>query len=431
MGFWRDFFWGPSPEAVAAGSVSGGGGPRASVMGTEVTITTPQQLEDYLRGGLQAASGQVVTPTTALTVGAVFGCVRLLTGAVANMPARVMRRIDDQTRAIASEAPLHQVLTRRPNKWQKPAQFKRMLTAHLMLRGNAYAFKGRNLRGDVTSLTPMHPDRVKVKQLDDLTLQYTWTRRDGREIIFEQGEILHLIGLSLDGIVGVSPITYARESIGESMAMQAHGNVLFKNGASVSGALQLPANRTLNKEQAEHLRAQMDEYRSGGAREGKIMVLEDGLEWKDIGLTSEDAQWIEARKFTRGEIAMFFGVPPHMIGDTDKATSWGTGLDSQGQNFVTYTLEDYLTAWEEGLTVDCLDPVRDDDKYVRLIRAALVRGDIKTRWEAYTKGLQWGVFSPNEVREMEDMNPRAGGDIYYPPPNMTAASTEGATNVAP
>ncbi len=434
MGFWRDFFWGASSEAVAAGAVSGGsvsgGGPRAAVLDGGVLITTPQQLDDHLRTGSQSASGQVVTPTTAMAVAAVYGCVRLISGSPANMPARVMRRVDDRTREVASAHPLHQVLTRRPNKWQKPAQFKRMLTVHLLLRGNAYAFKGRNLRGDVTSLMPLHPDRMKVEQLDDMSLRYTWQRKDGRQVVFEQDEILHLMGLSLDGITGVSPITYARESIGASLAMEAHGNVLFKNGASVSGALSLPAGRTLNKEQAEHLRAQMDEYRSGGAREGKIMVLEDGLDWKSIGLTAEDAQWIEARKFTRGEIAMFYGVPPHMIGDTDKATSWGTGLDSQGQNFVTYTLEDYLTAWEEGLTVDCLDAVRDADLYVRFNRNALVRGDMKTRWEGYTKGLQWGVFSPNDVLELEDMNPREGGDIYYPPPNMTAATTEGAGNVS-
>jgi HK97 family phage portal protein len=425
MGFWRNLWGGSSPTVAAAVPA-----PRVQVLDGGVMITTPEQLEQHLRRGSESLSGQSVSPTSALGVGAVYGCVRLISGAVANMPAAVKRRVDERTRQTASDHVLHNVLTRRPNRWQKPAQFKRMMTVHLLLRGNAYAFKGRNMRGDVTSLTPLHPDRMKVEQLDDMSLRYTWTRKDGRQVVFAQDEILHLIGLSLDGIVGVSPITYARESIGASLAMEAHGNVLFKNGASVSGALKLPAGRTLDAEQAENLRGQMDEYRSGGAREGKMVVLEDGLEWQQIGLTSDDAQWIEARKFTRGEIAMFYGVPPHMIGDTDKATSWGTGLDSQGQNFVTYTMEDYLTAWEEGLTVDCLDAARDDDLYVRFNRNALVRGDLKTRWEAYTKALQWGVFSPNMVLEMEDMNPREGGDIFYPPPNMTATTAEGSTNVA-
>lgn len=126
---------------------------------------------------------------------------------------------------------------------------------------------------------------------------------------------------------------------------------------------------------------------------------------------------------------MFFRVPPHMIGDTDKSTSWGTGLDTQGQNFVTYTLEDYLTMWEEALMADCLDGQRDADIFVRFNRAALVRGDLKTRWEGHVKALQWGVASPNEVRVLEDMNPRDGGDVFYPPPNMTADSSGANGNV--
>lgn len=116
---------------------------------------------------------------------------------------------------------------------------------------------------------------------------------------------------------------------------------------------------------------------------------------------------------------MFFGVPPHMIGDTEKSTSWGTGIEQQSIGFVAYTLEDHLTTWEETIARDLVDPGRDD-LYARFNRAALVKGDIKARWEAYVKGLQWGVWSPNEIRTLEDENPREGGDVYYPPPNMTA-----------
>ncbi|WP_423208818.1 phage portal protein [Paracoccus yeei] len=137
--------------------------------------------------------------------------------------------------------------------------------------------------------------------------------------------------------------------------------------------------------------------------------------------TAEDAQWIESRKFTRADIAMFFGVPPHMIGDTEKSTSWGTGIEQQSIGFVAYTLEDHLTTWEETIARDLIDPTRTD-LYARFNRAALVKGDIKARWEAYVKGLQWGVWSPNEIRTLEDENPREGGDVYYPPPNMTASA---------
>lgn len=426
MGFWTRL-WGAAVAGDAAARAPRAAGPDGGVL-----ITTPDELEMIIRRGTVAGSGQAVGPLSSLRVAAVFACVRLISGAVGNMPVRVMRRIDDRTRADASDHGLWRVFNRRPNQWQKPAQFKRMMTAHVLLRGNAFAMIVRGVRGEVIALIPLHPDRVTVEQLDDQTLAYSYARKDGRTVVFPQSEILHLTGFSYDGVVGLSVIGLAREAIGLSMAMEAHGGAVFRNGANVTGALKLPAGRSLDKEKAESLRAQMDEYRAGGAKEGKVVVLEDGLEWQQMALNAEDAQWLESRQFSRGDIAMFFGVPPHMIGDTEKSTSWGTGLDSQGQNFVTYTLEDYLTMWEEALGVDCLDPVRDRDIFVRFNRNALVRGDIKTRWEAYTKAMQWGVMSPNEVRELEDENPRDGGDIYYPPPNMAAApTTEGNANVSP
>lgn len=407
------------------------GFPRADV---SMTITSPEQLAEAMRLGNVSAAGQAVTTETALRVAAVFACVRIRAGAVANMPLAIKRRVDDRTRVDASDHPMWTVVSRKPNKWQKPAQFKRMMEAHILLRGNAYAFKGRNLKGEVTSLTPLHPDRVEVEQRDDMTLQYVWARKDGQKVRFAQNEIMHLMGLSLDGVKGLSVIGYAREAIGLSLAQDAHGSSVFRNGANVTGALKMPSGRSLTVEQASSLRAQMDEFRSGGSREGKIVILEDGLEFQQMALSAEDAQWIESRKFSRGDIAMFFGVPPHMIGDTDKSTSWGTGIDSQTQGFVSFTLEDSLTTWEEAIGLDCLDWVKNPELFARFNRNALVRGDIKTRWEAHVKSLQWGVRSPNEIRALEDENPRADGDIYYPPPNMTGdadISNGDSQNVTP
>ncbi|CDO35006.1 phage portal protein [Novosphingobium sp. KN65.2] len=406
----------PAPRAMSGGA-------------TEFVINSPADLEEALRLGNVSASGQSVTADSAMRVAAVFACVRIRAGAVANMPLGIKRRVDDRTRVDATDHPMWMVVNRRPNVWQKPAQFKRMMEAHVLLRGNAYAFKGRNIKGQVTSLTPLHPDRVEPRQLDDLTMEYIWTRKNGAKVTFKQDEILHLMGLSFDGIKGLSVIGMMREAVGIALAMESHGGTVFRNGANVTGALKLPAGRTLSEEQAEKLRGEMDQFRSGGAREGKVIVLEDGLEFQQMALSAEDAQWLEARKFSRGDIAMFFGVPPHMIGDTEKSTSWGTGIDAQSQGFVSYTLEDSLTAWEEAIGLDCLDWVKNPELYARFNRNALVRGDLKTRWEAYVKGLQWGVMSPNDVLAKEDENPREGGDIYYPPPNTAGKTGDG--NVTP
>jgi len=417
MGFWRQLF---GLEAGATRSTT----PVRAVSGDYTLIVTPQQLEEALRHGNVSAAGQSVTADSAMRVAAVFACVRLRSGALANMPVDVKRRVDDRTRVDATDHALWELFHRRPNRWQKPAQFKRMMSAHVLLKGNAYAMITRGVGGRVIALTPLHPDRMKVRQRDDLALEYLYTRKDGRRVLFEQHEILHLCGLSLDGITGLSVISYAREAIGLSMAMEQHGAAVFRNGANASGALKLPAGKTLTDQQAARLKDEFDEFRSGGSREGKVILLEDGLEFEQLAMNAEDAQWIEARKFSRGDLAMFFGVPPHMIGDTEKSTSWGTGIEAQGQGFVTYTLEDDLTMWEEALNADCLDPIRDRDVYVRFNRNALVRSDLKTRWEAYKAGLQWGVYSPDDVLAMEDENPRKDGQggIYYDPPNTAGGA---------
>ncbi|WP_353429151.1 phage portal protein [Paracoccus denitrificans] len=415
MSFWSRWFAGAPPAASPPHAPS----PRASVQeaGGGLVITSAAELDAALRAGAVSGSGMAVTPDSAMRVAAVYACVRIISGAVATLPLHINRRVDLRTREDASDAPIWRVLRRRPNRWQTPSQFRRMLQAHLLLRGNAYAMIVRS-RGTVQELIPLHPDRVEMKQNDDLGLEYIYTRQDGRRIRLAQMEMFHLVGLTLDGVHGVSAISYARETIGLSLAMEDHGASTFRNGARVSGVLKHP--NKLGPEAVAHLKAGLEEFRSGGEQEGKNLILEEGMDYARIAMTAEDAQWIESRKFSRTDIAMFFGVPPHMIGDTEKSTSWGTGIEQQSIGFVAYTLEDHLTMWEEAIDRDLIGA--DDTLYARFNRAALVKGDIRARWEAYVKGLQWGVWSPNEIRALEDQNPRDGGDIYYPPPNMTAAA---------
>ncbi|ASY56479.1 phage portal protein [Sinorhizobium sp. CCBAU 05631] len=413
MGLWSKLFGrasAPAAQPQAAYQDKGGG----------VVISTTQQLEEAIRGGSVTASGVSVTPDRAMRVAAVYACVRLRSGVVANMPLHIKRRINERTREDASDDPLWKIFRRRPNRWQTPAQFKRMMQAHLLLRGNAYAMIVAS-RGNVLELIPMHPDRVKCTQNDDLSLIYVYTRKDGRPVPLRQSEVFHLVGLTLDGVHGVSVIAYARETIGLSVSMENHGASVFKNGARASVVLRHPGK--LGKEGLEFLRASLDDYRAGGESEGKALILEEGMETEALSMTAEDAQWIESRKFSRTDIAMFFGVPPHMIGDTEKSSSWGTGIEVQTQGFVTFSAEDDLTIWEETINRDLIP--EESDLYAKFNRAALVRGDIKARWDAHVKALQWGVASPNEIRALEDMNPREGGDVYYPPPNTAGGKEDG------
>lgn len=386
-------------------------------------ITSPEQLEDVLRGGV-SLSGASVTAETAMRVATVFACVRLRSGPVANLPLMIKRRVDERVREDASDSPVGVLLRRRPNGWQTPSQFRRMMQAHVLLRGNAYALKVSS-RGEVRALIPMNPDRVEVKQDGTGRLVYTYTTPGGTATVLGQEEVFHLVGMSLDGIRGISPIAYARETIGLAISMQNDGARVFRNGARVSLVLEHPGK--IGPDGRENLKASLDMYRSGGEAEGRALILEEGMKVGNLAMTAEDAQWIESRNFTRTDIAMFYGVPPHMLGDTDKSTSWGTGIEQQTQGFVTFCLEDDLTMWEETINRDLI-PAASPDIYAKFNRAALVKGDIKTRWEAYVKALQWGVYSPNEVRALDDMNPREDGDIYYPPPNTAGNAQQDTTN---
>lgn len=414
MAFWSGWFGKGSAVAVVEP-------PRAAVQsaGGGVSITTSAELEEALRTGAVTASGAVVTPNSSLHEPTVYACVRIRSSIAANMPIDVKRRIDERTRVDASDHWLWTLLRKRPNRWQTPSQFKRMLGAHLLLRGKAYAMKVGS-RGTILELIPLHPDRVECVQNDDLSLSYVYTRRDGRQVQLKQSEVFHLVGLTLDGVNGVSCITYQRETIGLSLSMRNHGATVFKNGARVSIVLKHP--EKIGKDGLDFLKASLDEYRSGGESEGKALILEEGMETAPLAMTAEDAQYIESRQFSRTDICMIFGVPPHMVGDTEKSTSFGTGLEQQTQGFVTFTAEDDLTTWEETIARD-LVPDDEPDLYVRFNRSALVKGDIKTRWDAYVKALQWGVYSPNKVLELEDENPRPGGDIWYPPPNTAGGDT--------
>jgi HK97 family phage portal protein len=396
-----------APMAPKAAYQPAGGG---------VLISTLSEIGAALSGQQTTASGHAVSPDSALQIAAFYACVRIISGAVATLPLHVKKRVDDRTRNDASDDPLWQLLRRKPNKWQTPSQFRRMMQAHLLLRGNAYALKVKSALkpGVVLELVPLHPDRVTVEQNDDLSLTYTVSKKNGSPTTYQQDDIMHLVGLTLDGVKGVSVITYARETLGLSLAMENHGASTFRRGLRTSVVLRHPGR--LGKEGLDFLKATLDAYRSGGENEDKALILEEGMSSEKISMTAEDAQWIESRKFTRTDIAMFFGVPPHMIGDTEKATSWGTGIEQQSIGFTTYTLEDWLTTWEETVNRDLI-PDSKPDLYAKFNRAAIVKGDLTARWESYVKGMQWGVYSPNEVRALEDWNPREGGDVYYPPPN--------------
>lgn len=396
--------------------------PRAAF---DMANMTPEQMREFLRigGSMETASGVYVTESSALRVAAAWRCVNILSGTIGSLPIDLIRRVSESERLPAVGHPLRRVLTVKPNQWQTPTEFRRMMMAHLLLRGNAYALKVV-ANGAVLGLIPLHPDKVTVEQLADYSIRYRVSLKGGVKE-FGQAEIFHLRGMSLDGITGLSVLSHMRESLGLAIKAEQAGAEMMKNGQLVGGVLTHP--NKLSQEAYERLKASMDERRSGGSSAGSNYLLEEGMGFSPVSMTALDMQFLQQRDFQRYDIAMYFGVPPHMLGATEKTTSWGSGIEQQGIGFVTYTLNDWIKVWEDAIKRDLLQEREWDILDARFFTQGLMRGDAKARWEAHVKGLQWGVVSPNEVRALEDMNPREGGDVFYPPPN-TAGQTESQPN---
>lgn len=384
--------------------------------------TTSEELADILLGNKPGT----VTDEGAMRVAAAYRCTTLISGAVATMPLSLKRRLPDGSREDASDHPLFNVLRRRPNQWQTPSQFKRYLQLQLLHRGAGFAMIARS-GSRIVGLIPLAEQRMKVRQLDDMTLAYRYTPKNGMPIDLSQREVMHLVGHTLDGVNGMSVLGAARDAIGIGSDMQTHSRALFRNGTRVDGTLTHPGE--LGDEAQIRLRDNLETYR-GTDNAGKLLILEEGMKYERMGMSMADAQFVEQSGYNRAEIAMFFGVPPHMIGHTSNTTSWGTGIEQQSLGFVTYTLQDWLTTWEETIARDLIDARTESDLFPWFNQAGLVRGDLKTRTDAYSKYRQWGIFDINEIRRWENENARDGGDNLFAGGNGQAKQSGAADDGA-
>jgi len=387
-----------------------------------VVIDTAEKLAAALGIGYETVAGQTVTTTRAMQMTTVFGCVRVLAESVGMLPCRLMKE-SGRTRETATGHRLHRLLSVAPNGYMTAQEFWELLVVCLCLRGNFYAYKVWAL-GNVVELLPIDPGCVKPKLGDDWTVSYEVTFRDGTRRTLYQDEIWHVRLFTFDGLNGLNPVAYARQAIGLGLATEEHGARLFTNGAVTSGVLR--TEQQLTDDAFARLKAQFTGEHMGVANAHRPMVLEMGLDWKPISLNAEDSQFLETRKMQRDEICAIFRVPPHLVASLEKATF--NNVENLGLSFVNYSLVPYLTRIEHRIRVGLLSEKDQASHYAKFNAGALLRGDLKGRYESYGKGIQWGILSPNDCRELEDLNPRAGGDIYLTPMNMTTNPEAGNEN---
>jgi HK97 family phage portal protein len=370
--------------------------------GGRIAQTTEQIQEMILRDTY--GEGSLVGPvsdTQALRVAAVWACVRLLSTAVAMLPVALYRREGDRN-TLVPEHSVHKLVAQRPNSWQTPYEFWQMVLAHVLIRGNFYAEKVL-FRGEVTDLLPLDPARMEPIITDAGRLAYLYSGENGRKIPYKQGEILHIRGLTLDGIKGLSVLSAARNAISVASKLESHGYGLMNNGARPSGVLE--TDQELSQEAFDRLRADFEKNYSGAENAGRPMILEAGLKWKQNQLSAEDAQFIDQRKYTRAEIAMFFGVPPHMIGDIERGTSWGSGIETQNLGFLVHTLLPYLVNISQAGERDLLRADERSSFVLKFDTSLLTRADFGARQTGLQIQKRNGVISTNEWRKIEGLDP--------------------------
>jgi len=358
-----------------------------------------------LLGGSASITGKVVNPSTALQLSAVYACVTLLSETFGSLPLLLYRRLI-QGKERATDHPLYPVLHDIPNPEVTSIELRSMMMAHDLLWGHSYAEVVRNGAGQIKQLWPIPPSRVIPTRNARNELVFDVNLEAGDEPGLKPNEGLVRLSanriLNIGAPLGLSPISLARETFGLSMAAEEYGARFFSNDSTPGGIVEHPGN--LSQEAQERLRTQIETQTRGLSNKHRLMLLEEGMKWHQMGLAPEDSQFLETRKFQIAEIARIFRVPPFMIGDVERSTSWGTGIEQQNIGFVTYSLRSWLVRWEQRLNMTLLTEDERKIYFAELLVDGLLRGDYKTRQEGLAVQRQNGVINADEWREVENMN---------------------------
>jgi HK97 family phage portal protein len=359
-------------------------------------------------GGQGTESGIQVNEWTAMSIAAVWRCVSLLAGTMSQLPLRVYT-MNGNSR-VNQEYPLLDD----PYPGITDYEAKELLFAHQLLWGNAYWLKIPNeLGNEIVRLFPVPPwlvtpARVRNTANGLYSGQKVYRIASMPAAPLTDEEVLHFPGISLDGIKGLSPIMYAREAMGLAKAAEKSAAHFYGSGSQVAGILKV--NRALTAEQATKTKEAWREKHSGLARAHEVAILDSGMDFQQLTMPLADAQFLQSREFSVTEIARFFGVPPHLAGDVDRSTSWGSGIAEQSTGLHRYTVSPYLVRNEARLRMGLLPK----GWHARFDTRGLLRGDFAARVAAFATLRTVGGQSVNEFRHEEGWDPIEGGDDYSP-----------------
>jgi len=382
------------------------------------------QLDEKLKrivASKKSMSGEHVTEQSAMRLGAVYACVQILTKTLAMTPLILYKRVKNG-KERATNHPLYNVLRYQATKTMPAFQLKESMMMGNTLSGNSYAFIVKSKLTNQTIGLKYIPHQYCKPQLKNGEIIYTVTE-DEKSTDHPFEDILHIPSLGYDGLTGLSPIDVSREIIGNGIATQNFGNSFFRNGAKLSGTFEHP--NTLSDPAFERLKKDLNEQYNA-ANANKTMILEEGMKFNPISITPDQAQFLDTMKFNVGNIARIFGVPPHMIGDLERATF--SNIEQQSIEFVMYTMLPWFARWEQFINFKCLnEKEREQGYFVEFMVDYLLRGDSNSRSNMLHLMRQDGVINGNEWRAKENMNemPDGQGSLYFINGNMTPLSKIG------
>jgi HK97 family phage portal protein len=391
-----------------------------TMLGIETRSAPAPSSWDLMRtGGIPSDAGVTVSPHIAENLSAVFACVQIIAETVGTLPLVVYQKLGDGVRGRKPDPshPVSRLFFGDPNENQTAPEFIEMMTAHCLLRGNAYAEIIRDPRGQPVELVPFHPDWVSV-------VRFAGTRRVAYDVSMPEGgtrrllpeEMLHLKDRSDDGIVGKSRLHRARETFATATATERFAASTFRNGASLSGVLSHPGE--LGEEPAKRLRKSFEDTYRGVDNAGRVAILEEGLKWQAISVSAEDAQMLESRRLGIENIARIYRVPPPVLGDLTNGSY--NNVTELGRWFYAHTVQPWLVRWERLIERSLFSEAGRGAYEVEFDTDLLLRGDMLQRFQAYRIGREVGLYNANDLRGFEKLNPRTDPDaeVFLSPLNM-------------
>lgn len=409
-------------------SLFGGSGIAPETRGEAFSLDNPFVAE-VLGGAGPTVAGVTVGLETALKCSTALACIKIIAETLAQLPCHLYRKTGTDDRERATDHAAYRLVAKMANPWTPASEFRLIVGTHLAAAGNGYGFVVRNDAGQPVELIQLDSRKVAVKQ-NPITLEpvYTVTTEDGQTREYSRRDVFHVRGVGLDTFKGASPVHLAREAIGLSLTLENHCAGLFGRGAKPSGILKHP--KTVGDTVFKRLKANFAGWYTGNANAGRTMILEDGLEFQQLQLSSVDAQTLEMRRHQIGEVSRFWRIPLHMLNELDRATH--NNAEAMGQQFLTFCLLPILRSWCDALALSLLTEDERETLYFEFLLDDLARADLAARMAAYGTAISHSIMNPDEVRAKENMPPipDGSGKVFTRPVNAAPVPPDGTPPAA-